>query len=382
MNDRPITSPSNFFRRKLCPGSEAAELGAPEEVSSDAQSGTLLHYYDANPNADVEEISQTEILERNRKLREKYLDFILERLGIPADARRKEVVEQEYYLRDENGEIVLGPDGKPFCGHPDRLLYFPDYRVLLVFDSKFGRKVVPAAESNYQIRLYCIMAADPDFGDFEATRVFGAITQPLATPQLHAVEYDQASLRDAKTECLRILRSLRTATEAPRHASADACRYCRAKASCSTALALVKKAAAEKISELPIPELEALAPMMELAESIVEAYWIRLKYIAEHFPHLLQKLELKPGADVGEISSEDSTSAYSKLASAGLVNADDYTSACKPSITKLSESIAKKQKISVKDARFRLEATLGELIKRKRRAPSLVEKKPKQLPAP
>jgi hypothetical protein len=366
--ERAVTSASNFYRRVLCPGSEWAELYAPPDGNSkDALAGTILHDADAN-DEELDDAGQEETRRRNQKLRDDYIKFQLEQRGIPLDARRKDVVEVRYFLRLKNGGFLLGIDGKPLSGQPDRIVYFPEYKLLFVFDSKFGRIAVERAETNYQLRLNAVMVAQ----EFNADTILAAITQPWATPDFHAVEYDKAAIRAAYEEILAIWQSTKS-PDAPRYASLTACRHCRAKIDCKLARRLIDGAIAVRISEMPVTQLEELAPRMELAKQIIDAYWERLEYIATNEPAALSKFRMKDNSPIREVAPENIEAALTKLEGAGLIKGKTAFEILKMMLPKIENIVAKSNKLTKQEAKERVEAALGDLITLKPKKPSLVE---------
>ena len=362
MNPRPTTSAYNFFRRVLCPGSGAAEAGAPEQTSEFAAEGTLLHYKDAYGEAGENE-SQTELLERNRMLRDDFLAQTLSSMGIPQDEPRETVVESEVWVCDEHGtETILG--------HPDRMIYFPRFKLLFIFDSKFGRKVVPLAENNYQLRIYAVGAADPVFGQFDCDRVYAVITQPMASPQLHAALYTRTELTAAKAEVLAHHRN----PDRTLNPSMEACFYCKASGTCRPALALVQQLAETKISNMPLDELEALAPRVALADIIVKAYWKKLKEIAIAHPHLLERHELGQAGENASLPLEKMVEAYTALCEGGVMTTDDFLRSCRFSIPAAVDAVAKARNLDGRQAREVVEYALSDLLDRNPRARQLVEK--------
>lgn len=368
---RAVTSASNLYRRVLCPGSEWAELHAPPDGDSkDALAGTILHDADAN-DEELDDVGQEETRLANQKLRNDYIEFQLRQRDIPLDARRKEVVEVRYYFRTKDGGFLLGIDGKPLSGQPDRIVYCPDYRLLFVFDSKFGRIAVEPAESNYQLRLNAVMVAQ----EFPADTILAAITQPWATPNFHAVEYDRSALREAREEILAIWTSTKS-PDAPRFASLPACRHCRAKIDCKLARKLIDGAIAVRLAEMPVQQLEDLSSRMELAQQVIDDYWKRLEYIAANEPEALTRFRLKDNSPVREVAHENIETALRKLADAGLISGGpEKFAVLKVMLPKIENIVAKRLKLKKQEARVRVEAALGDLITLNPKKASLVEVK-------
>lgn len=372
---RAITSPSNFFRRVLCPGSELAELHSPKQNESKAAArGTLLHWADAN-DVDLVDISDRELKEKNQKLREDWILGQMGRLGIPLDTERVVVKEIRYTLKDLFGNPVIGIDGKPFTGQPDHLEWLPKFRVLFVLDSKFGRKAVENALTNWQVKIYAVMCADPDFGDFEAALVLAAITQPLVEEKLHGVQFDESALRKAKTDILNAIVEYRSKKDVF-NPSIDACFFCDAAGGCPPAIAMVRKIQTEKIWGLTPPELEALWPVVKMAEAICVQYYKRMEIIAEKMPHLLKGFKLEQGNSVRVIKPENNLKAIQALDENQLMTGPQFAECCKVSISALEENLALKFNLGGSQARKEIDSALADVIEIRRNKPTLVKIKP------
>jgi len=372
---RAINSASSVGRRKLCPGSAKAEKEAIEVADEQAQKysdkGVLLHYHDEHPEVSREDLTEGErqVLELNKWLRDKFMAMQLAQLGIPADARHSVFAQREFFL--------CGDDGLPIeplvPGHPDWIYYYAEHKIAFIFDSKFGRIEVPAAECNDQLRTYAVQFSDEYF----CAKVYCAITQPwVAAPNnFHAVEYDETNLPFFKKELIDIINGT-LSEDAPRRPSIEACRYCKAKIDCPESIKETTELAVLKISDITIPELEELGEQMERAQAVILAWERRMKYVAETRPDLLKKYHLKPGAIKRVIP--DAKKAYTLLMDAGGLLADDteqagaeFASCCKVSPHELEVLVARNRKITGKDAKAKLKMALGDQMQEKQNQPSL-----------
>lgn len=367
---RATTSASNFFRRVLCPGSANAEEGQPE-IESPFQAratGVLLHYKDAF-GEEAEKVSQQEILDRNRKLREYAMRSGLERLGIPTETEAVIIREQEYSVCDDEGKPVIP-------GHPDLIIWYPEHKLLFVWDSKFGRKLVPLAESNLQLRCYIVALCDERFGDFEAEQIYGGITQPFAYPSMHMASYTRDQIEPARRELMAYYNAT-LSPDAPRRASLDACSYCKARATCPEARKLWTELMRLKISEVPLPQLEQMADSVAMVEGTIQAYWERLEFIAKEFPHLLSRFELGPGRTTSRITNAEAAM-HSLCDSLGgsLLSYPQFWETVKISIPQIVEAVAKNLRCSTDDAKSKVEAALEGYIE-KNEGKQILREKPK-----
>lgn len=389
---RALNSSSNLHRRKLCPGSARAEWQAmravmpPDADTPAAEEGTLLHWHDANPGASRDQLTppQIRLLEKNARLRQQFLELQLPRLGISPDAPCREFVEQEFFLCNESGVPWVNPlTGEHFPGHPDRILFYPvvthpdlgRINVAIIFDSKFGFEPVTKADANLQLRSYAVMFAE----HFDCALVLAAITQPrLAAPDdFHAVEYSAADIVAGKQEILDLLITT-LSPDAQRVPSFEACTYCKAKANCREAVAVVAELAAMKVNSLGIGDLENLADDMWLSQKVYAAWETRLKFIAEKKPELLKRFGLSAESANREITNW--LSAFDALHEAGLLHGDrpqafaEFLGCCKPSLPQLEEMISKQRGLTLDVATQRTAQALGSLVAHKPKARSLVEK--------
>ena len=385
---RAPVSASKIGQCSLCPGNVWAQKGLPDLPDEEwSEEGTLLHWHDANPKESREKlhISQIEALQRNAGLRDTFIEKEKVRLGIAPDAECVTIIEREYILLDDNMEPVIS-HGSVVPGHPDRILYFPQYKVAIIFDSKFGRKIVTAAWLNQQLKFYAIVFSD----EMDCETIIVAITQPwVASPNdFHSAEYSSRDISAMRDDLLRIIRATEP-ENAPRHASIEACRYCAAAgAGCPMAVSVVTEVAVTKLNDLTPQQLEELGPEMELAAIVIDSWDKRMKYWAAKAPGLLSKYALSPPGQARSIAdglkalealfeakmlAKDSGKAYAAdcrslyLAAQSepdrlLAAMEGFLAGCRPSVGDIEDVVAKTQNISKRAAGTRLAAVLGPLI--------------------
>jgi hypothetical protein len=375
---RAKTSASKMLQAKLCPGSVLAQADLPEEESEFAAEGTLLHWHDANPDQSRDGLSeaQRDALTRNKALRDRFIAETKSTLQIPEDATEQVIVEREFFLCDNDG-IPLSIHDELHPGHPDVIYWYPEYQVAIIFDSKFGRIEVTSAEANLQLRDYVVMFAE----QYEAQKVYAAISQPWvsADNSFHAACYEAGDIPGFKAEIIGILQATEN-PNAPRHASVDACRYCKAKAYCQEALGVIEGLAEFEVNKVSIAELEALGPFIELARNVDKAWEKRIRMIFEQKPELLKTYEV--GKDGETRSITDSAKAFQAMVKAGdLLDSDptaaamEFSSCCDASRSQLETLIAKNRGITNDEACSRLTIALGPIIKASPRKGSVQRKK-------
>lgn len=373
---RSITSASNLFRRKLCPGSALAEHGLPDLASSSAADfGTEMHQLEAD------EVDPSSIgvsfkriaIERNADVTERFIRGIIEE-GESFNLLR----EHDLTVRDENGAIVhtvINGEYHPLTGTADEMRYYPSVRKLFVFDSKFGRWPVTSADLNMQLALYGL--AGFDYYHQMADEIYVAIRQPYLPEPLnfHSAVYKKEQMPMVRKMIIGIIRRSEK-LDAPRVASIEACRFCRARgtARCPESMALVTELAQNKITALKPAELESLAPAIMAAKSIVEAWAERMKFIANNYPALLKDHEL---ASTGEMRSINASEAYTALFNDGALGdrlSEVFFNACTLSLTRLVEG-AKEVFPNDSMADIKVLGPIDHLIVRKPKAQKLVKKR-------
>ena len=250
-----LPSASTFGRLALCPGSFTMEKSCPDESSEAAAEGTLLHRYmeylllkdDAAEEGmgfswheflnsreyEVAELNheQVELCERALRL----LNGVKEKIfkDCPDAFFSLISTEERRFLSDwiEGGE---------YSGQWDAL-----FRIgadLLVLDWKFGRVEVDAAEANRQLEALVPLAAQKASKEgIIYTGIYAAIIQPRVAGPASVAFYDTEAIDQAEQRSLAVAKAA-MAPDAPRYCSEEACRYCRAKAVCHEAAALVEQA--------------------------------------------------------------------------------------------------------------------------------------------
>lgn len=369
---RALTSASNFYRRKLCPGSEQAEYGLPEvEVKAPARDeGQLLHHkeYDEEEDRSDLRVHQVRALEKNKRKMDEYIAKTFQRLAEEKDPKYAEpgepevIKEREYFLLDDKGE----PVAPPLPGHTDLVVWYPKVKVCFVKDSKFGRNPVLPAEMNYQLRCYAVMLQD----EFDPDYTYAVIAQPYLPPpqDFHDVEYTREDIPQWRRELLNILADCRKENPV-RRCSIEACMYCKARAissRCPESAQFMADVARVQVMQLRPHELEALGPKMVMATNIIKAWDARIRAIADKYPALLKTYDLGPQQYIASIS--DPVKAFTMLYDAGLFGdgvpreqaMEQYISiCCKASPKALADYARTSRGISESDAECLIALMLG-----------------------
>lgn len=236
-----LPSASAFGRLALCPGSFMMEKACPDESSSAASEGTLLHAY-------MEQLltgepwegtpltaEQVELCERALRM----LDGVKEMIerDNPGAVFHLVSTEQRVFYRNLFGTAY-------YSGQWDALFEVncPDSSFMMVADWKFGRVEVDSAEANRQLEALVPLVAQKEHDDYAVHQgIYAAIIQPRVAGPASVAFYDAEAIDQAEQRSLAVAKAA-TAPDAPRYCSEAACRYCRAKAVCHEAASMVEQA--------------------------------------------------------------------------------------------------------------------------------------------
>lgn len=236
-----LPSASAFGRLALCPGSFTLEQSCPDEISAAANEGTLLHAY-------MEQLltgepwegapltaEQVELCERALRM----LDGVKEMIerDHPGAVFYLISTEQRVFYRNLFGTAY-------YSGQWDALFEVncPDAGFMLVADWKFGRVEVDSAEANRQLEALVPLVAQKEQNDNVIHQgIYAAVIQPRVAGPASVAFYDAEAIDQAEQRSLAVAKAA-IAPDAPRYCSEEACRYCRAKAVCHEAAALVEQA--------------------------------------------------------------------------------------------------------------------------------------------
>ena len=161
-----LISPSNFERRMLCPGSLNAEKDLPEQTSTYAQMGTLLHERTVLYHEYLK-FSEATKLQYNEQAKVKWSDGLFE------DDKNAVIGAANYFQKLKNEKshtVILAEFHEMKCnlsfiyhdmkGTADSVLLMLDIKTqnveVHVIDYKFGKGVVVDAYKNFQLLMYAI----------------------------------------------------------------------------------------------------------------------------------------------------------------------------------------------------------------------------------
>lgn len=371
---RQLTSASNLHQREACPGSAFAESGIPNEDSPDSVEGTILHSLDDDHALDRSHLTgeQADVLKASAEGDERIFSAVRASLSITENSPFVEGGGEELWFRRGIKRL--------FPGHTDKFRFYPDKRVLVIIDKKFGRREVAPAEANRQLMAYAVMGAE----QFNPEHVLVALNQPRLAydRRLTIGEYNRDGIRSAKEHLLRIWDGAHNADGSPREdairiAGESQCRYCRAKLSCPTYREkyefLAKNASGGKaafvsrIADISDGELDKVYIACRFASLISDA--AKSEILARQESGRMLNYESQETGSIRTVTDVKSAADLLQL-SLGLSLAEVMRH-CKLSLEGVADELRVKDGISQKEAKDKVRDTLENLIELKPKAPSL-----------
>lgn len=317
-----LPSASGMKRLFLCPGSWQAERMCPQDESSeDAMLGTMLHDC-MEHGKEPENAEEAEAVQWCRDTEERLLTEHLQ--GEP---------EERVIIREER---MFDAD-RSFSGKPDLVGIAGKHA--FVIDYKFGRIPVEKSESNLQLAALAVLVND----NYGAEAIDVAILQPytMGSREPHVCHYGIEAIQQARS-FFRASIARANAPGAQLKPSEDACRYCRAMASCPAAKMLVVRNTVEDLNL----NWEQWSP--DRRREAYEVAKVAGKYKAAVERHVKADLRAEvdiPGLELSAgrktVTITDAASAFSLLNSAfpEVVTAEAFTACCTVSITNLDKLI-------------------------------------------
>ena len=334
-----LPSASAFGRLALCPGSFMMEKACPDESSSAASEGTLLHAYmeqlltgepwEGTP------LTAVELCERALRL----LDGVKEMIerDNPGAVFHLVSTEERVFYRNLFGTAY-------YSGQWDALFQIdcPDDDFLLVVDWKFGRVEVDSAEANRQLEALVPLVAQKEQGsDIIYHGIYAAICQPRVAGPASVTFYDLDAIDDAEQRSLVVAKAAMD-PDAPRYCSEEACRYCRAKAVCHEAAVMVEQASliATDRDKWELFSAEEKAQAYRLAKMAKK--WsaaVDYRFEQDVAAGLIPGFEMGPGRTSFTVT--DPSGAFSALNAEfpGEVTAEAFAGCCKVGITELDKLV-------------------------------------------
>lgn len=205
---------------------------------------------------------------------------------------------------------------------------------------------------------------------------FGAIIQPRIANKPFIVAYSPEDIEASRREIIALWHEAHK-PDAPRVASADACRYCRATSICEEHKSWIM--GVEKIAHLPAyswtpDQWDLFLTRKSALTKFIDERYEEAKAIKAADPDKIPGWELRDGHERRIIT--DVVQAWSRLS--GKMSAQSFSQCCEVSIGDLERAIwqasqGAKDKLSQKAVKVLLNAILEGIIDRKRNKPSLVK---------
>ena len=366
---------------QACPGSAFAQQGIPDDDSDDSMEGTMLHAMMADPTIDRSALTgeQLDVLRYALEGEEKIINAVRQSLSIAAETPFEEGQEDERWFR--RGLKPLFP------GHNDRWVFWPEQRVMVIIDRKFGRKEVTPADSNLQLMAYGVMGWE----EKNPLHILVAINQPRLSyeQRITMAEYTPESIKAAKEVVLSIWDGSHNKDGSPREdvgrvAGEDQCRYCLAKLKCdayrskyeflAVPAADGKEQFVARLDQLTDAELDKVFVATKFAGLIESA--IKSEIITRMEAGGMSNYEQKPGNSVTKVT--DTPKAFELLKPLGLT-VGQLISRSKLSLEDVAEDLRTAKGITQKEAKKQVRDAVIDACEVKQNAPSLKRKEaPKQ----
>ena len=336
-----LPSASTFGRLALCPGSFTLEQTCPDESSSAASEGTLLHAYmeqllTGEPWEGTQlTAEQVELCERALRL----LDGVKEMIerDNPGAVFHLISTEERVFYRNLFGTAY-------YSGQWDALFEVncPDSSFMMVADWKFGRVEVDSAEANRQLEALVPLVAQKEHHDNAIHQgIYAAIIQPRVAGPASVAFYDAEAIDQAEQRSLAVAKAA-IDPDAPRYCSEEACRYCRAKAVCHEATTMVEQASliTTDRDKWELFSAEEKVQAYRLAKTAKKwAAAVEYRFEQDVAAGLIPGFEMGPGRTSFTVT--DPSGAFSALNSEypEAVTAEAFAGCCKVGITELDKLV-------------------------------------------
>jgi hypothetical protein len=190
-----------------------------KEESAIAESGTAIH--DELADNPSRELAVREEIRKDQC--ERQVAMVIERFGMPLETHKESL---DLDVKFKSGNVP---------GHPDLVLVYKDFVVVVDYKTGWGGST-PPAELNLQIAAYAIGVALK----FKRAAAWVAIIEPAVNKEPDYCLYDKTALGERWRETEAILAEA-AKPDAPLVPGDLQCKYCRARSICPAARAEVQK---------------------------------------------------------------------------------------------------------------------------------------------
>lgn len=364
---RAITSASNIFRRKLCPGSHHAEAAVADLTdNAPADEGTLLHPFACKPSLKRDHLTaaQQNLLTLADSISEELKTTVTRTVG---------TFDAEPAVWTNTRLDLFGPDNeKLYDGEADVTFLWAESDVAAVQDFKLGFVEVSPAETNYQLASYAVMWSDY----LQTERIFVAINQPrnrTRETRLTIAQYDKTSIQFARKSLAAIFHAA-SELHAPRIPGEEQCRFCKAKLFCDPYKARFSVLAVRPdvltLEFLQREELHRLGIACKTAAQVAPMIFEEIRRRIEAGE--MEGWELKDSGETRELT--DIVAAYQELSSyfrnIGGFTGKAFTDCTQIQWTKLTALVRKLTGFTENRSKATINEILNPLILRKPKTPS------------
>ena len=277
---------SSIEQVALCPDSNNAQKGKPNETNPLASAGNRIHdALEADDFTLLTDDDERDLAERAAFLRVELIEEFFSSQPLFEGVEFNHIKEERLY--------GLEPE---ISGRFDGLVL--DGNRALLYDYKTGYSEPINAKENLQMRTYAVLVKE---NYPQVTEVHAAIIQPRIRPEISKVEYSEGDLKIARLEIQTIIEKAH-APNPPRNAGAIQCKYCRAKAECPEASKLTVSLNNLQGAVIPDDKLPELLETCTAAKKIIEAIETRARELLSSKPDSVPGYKLKPGAMKGEVT--------------------------------------------------------------------------------
>jgi len=341
-----LPSASGMNRYSICPASFYRSKGAEEEVGIDAIWGTLMHASVAGMNLQLPD-EQKIIVDACAKQ--------WDTLSSSYDGET--VSEIRYFIIDDNMRKVAS-------AKLDRIKHSKD-RALIV-DFKTGWNEPPATASNMQIRTQ-VVAAKEKFSSLK--RIDAAIIQPLLNSNPVLVTYDEDAMARSREQILGVIQSIEE--RFPVVPCPTACHFCPAKSGqpgCPEYVSWIDSLMPEKWRNVQFSgkwDAAKFGVFLDCRKQLVafiDALEERARSFLENNPNSIPGWTLRPTRPRRVIRNDvHPMQVYNRLLTK-LDHAEVIGCYSRVSLDKIKLAIAKKHKLSAKEATIMLGKTLEDML--------------------
>lgn len=353
-------SASAIDRRHHCPGSNAAEKDLPDlKVEEVTDTGTRIHESLHTGDEDELELSEREIKDRIKNLEAIAVESWVDYFHI---VKHDTVRETRFWIRDEKlNQIASAQPDVVYIGTDAAGNLFG-----LVLNYKTGFAEQTPSERNWQCRTE-VLAVKNEYPPMQQIR--GGVIASRLYSKLDTTDYSPSDIANAMRD-LQFLLWRAEQADAPRVPGAH-CRWCKARGLCpeSATMALVVSKGVEfgslknsldvaaLIKTLTPSQLKFIYERRSLANEIIESSVQRLKTLPQE-QLMLIGLKLDNGASLKPITN--TKLAYERLEQ--VLGKPAMMEVISVARGKAAEVLCEQQQITLKAAKEKVDAILGDAI--------------------